>query len=386
MMKSGHEMVKYQRIVVISTNEFDATAGSELLWPQVAERLLQEGREIVVCVPAWERLPPQVHGLAAGLNERFVRSPGRLPIFARLVSKVQQAEVKVWFRRWRERFIMKWKPDLVLISQGGLEDGAPWIDCCRKLGIPYSIVVHLVGDSWWPQMRNEPGALAGLSEAAKVFFVSGPNRRLAERQLAMTFGNAARAWNPYKVSRDADLTWPTTGNGYRLACVGRLGVEHKGQDLLVEALAAERWRERPLTLTFFGDGHDKPYLERLIKLRGNTKLVFGGYKENIEDLWRDYHMLVMPSRYEGLPIALVEAMICSRPAIVTDVGGNGELIDDGATGFLASHANVEALDETLERAWHRREEWKLIGENARMKVLETIPADPVDDFIQQLVS
>ena len=40
------------------------------------------------------------------------------------------------------------------------------------------------------------------------------------------------------------------------------------------------------------------------------------------------HLLVLPSRAEGTPIALVEAMICARPAVVTDVGGNVEWLED----------------------------------------------------------
>ena len=52
---------------------------------------------------------------------------------------------------------------------------------------------------------------------------------------------------------------------------------------------------------------------------------FRGHVNDIRAIWEQNHLLVLPSRYEGLPLALVEAMWCGRPAVVTDVGGNAEL-------------------------------------------------------------
>ena len=52
-------------------------------------------------------------------------------------------------------------------------------------------------------------------------------------------------------------------------------------------------------------------------------------------IWAEHHALVLPSRFEGMPLVVVEAMLCGRPCIVTDVGGNAELIRDGINGFLA---------------------------------------------------
>ena len=51
-----------------------------------------------------------------------------------------------------------------------------------------------------------------------------------------------------------------------------------------------------------------------------------------------------------MPLSLVEAMLCRRPCIATDVGGNRELIRDGVNGFLAKAPTVESLDEAMNRA------------------------------------
>ena len=96
-------------------------------------------------------------------------------------------------------------------------------------------------------------------------------------------------------------------------------------------------------------------------------------------------MLLLPSRFEGLPLALVEAMWCARPAVVTDIGGNAELCMDNETGFVAAAPALGLLEETLERAWNRRNDWQNMGKLARARAERLIPKDPVGEFCKQLV-
>jgi glycosyltransferase involved in cell wall biosynthesis len=94
----------------------------------------------------------------------------------------------------------------------------------------------------------------------------------------------------------------------------------------------------------------------------------------------------LPSRYEGLPLALVEAMWCARAAVVTNVGGNAELCVDGETGFVSPAANVAAFSEAMERAWDRREEWAEMGQAARERVEKHVPRNPIAVFCDRLKS
>ena len=70
---------------------------------------------------------------------------------------------------------------------------------------------------------------------------------------------------------------------------------------------------------------------------------------------------------------MVEAMMCGRPAIVTDVGGNAEIVEDDVTGFLAASATEDGMDEALERAWQRRHEWHDMGRQAAICIREQVP-------------
>jgi glycosyltransferase involved in cell wall biosynthesis len=78
-------------------------------------------------------------------------------------------------------------------------------------------------------------------------------------------------------------------------------------------------------------------------------------------------------------------MMCGRTAIVTNVGGNGEVIEDGVTGFVAEASAEADVDEALERAWQRRSEWRAMGELAAKRIRELVPADPAARFADQLV-
>src|SRR5262249_55981873 len=143
--------------------------------------------------------------------------------------------------------------------------------------------------------------------------------------------NAEVVWNPFNIDYHAAPSWPKSGeNGeLRLACVARLHPPSKGQDILFEALATPQWASRPWRLYLYGEGPMRNLLERLAQRSGlSDRVVFAGYK-TVEEIWASNHVLVMPSRYEGLPLAIVEAMLCARPVIATDIAGNSEVVEDG---------------------------------------------------------
>jgi glycosyltransferase involved in cell wall biosynthesis len=106
-------------------------------------------------------------------------------------------------------------------------------------------------------------------------------------------------------------------------------------------------------------------------------------------IWARNHALAVPSRFEGLPLALVEAMMCGRPAVVTDVAGNSEVIEDGVTGFLADAPTVRSMESALERFWAQRNDLERMGQVAAARIRQLIPPDPVgvfSDKIKELIA
>ena len=278
-------------------------------------------------------------------------------------------------------------PQLVVIAQWGCYDGLFPIclpEICRFAGVPYVIVCQKASDIHWPPDGLRHIYQRSYREASAVFFVSDHNRRTVERQLGLALPEAEVVRNPFMVRDDEPLPWPEVPGGVlKLACVARLWPLDKAQDILLNVLARDHWRSRPVEVSFFGDGPVARGIEEMAQLLGLTNVRFPGFADPNE-IWRTHHALVLPTRAEGLPLAQVEAMLCGRPVIVADAGGTAEIMCDGEHGFLAIAAVEAAFDEALERAWQRREEWPAIGAAAAAHVRTLYPADPCGTFAEKL--
>lgn len=373
------------RLAILSTNAWDAFAGSEVLWAELAHHCIREGDEIFVAIPPWKAHPERILRLMESPRHPVTVFPTRLPMAWRIWAHLKGQPVEEWFKRYRREWLLRCKPDMVFISQGCLTDGIEWMEACADLKIAYGTIVHLVTDFLWPSAERIERAVKVYDDAAKIYFVSHDNLKVARRQLGAPLRHAELARNPLNMKRGEVYPWPASPKGdCRLACVGRLGCEHKGQDLLVEVLSDGKWRDRNLTVTLFGQGHHHKMLQRLIRDRALDHLELAGHTNSVGEIWRDHHALVMPSRYEGLPIALVEAFVAGRPAVVTDVGGNRELVEEGVTGYLCEFPSPEAFDRTLERAWSNFAGWQQMGEQAREKITGFLPEDPIADLYKSL--
>jgi glycosyltransferase involved in cell wall biosynthesis len=96
--------------------------------------------------------------------------------------------------------------------------------------------------------------------------------------------------------------------------------------------------------------------------------------------------LLLPSRAEGNALSLVEAMLCGRLPITTKVGRAAELIDDNDSGFLAPAATAELVDEVLERAWQRRDDWQEMGRRAARAIRQRHSLQPATDFAERIIA
>jgi glycosyltransferase involved in cell wall biosynthesis len=145
------------------------------------------------------------------------------------------------------------------------------------------------------------------------------------------------------------------------------------------------WRDRQWSLTFYGEGPQKEGLARLAHRLGlESRVTFAGFLSPVEKIWAENHVLAMPSRAEGLPLTIVEAMLCGRPVLATDVAGHAEIIEDGITGFLADAPTPSSLIETLEILWARRMELRLIGMRAAQSIRKQVPSDPAKVFAEKI--
>jgi glycosyltransferase involved in cell wall biosynthesis len=378
------------RIGFVSTNDWVPWGGSEELWYQTAKILKAIGIEVGASIARWDPIPPHIQelidsGVYVDFRDRSQKH--RKPLLVRVKNKIERIfQASNSLPTEEISFLNIFKPDLLVISQGNLPEGATWKQSCIDRSIPYVSIVHLVSEFHWFDDRTADLLLNVYQHALCNYFVSCNNHLLAERQLGHLLSNARVVRNPFKVSYQPDFPYPDTEPYFRLACVASLNMLHKGQDILFDILRQEKWKQRPLRLYLYGKGPNERVLRRLKELWSLDMIKVEGFTTDITSIWQQNHGLLMGSRMEGLPLVLVEAMLSQRLAIVPDIGGNAEVIQDNITGFIAKSASVYDIDEAMERAWNRRDEWKLIGEAASRAIRQTIPEDPAKMFAGELVS
>jgi glycosyltransferase involved in cell wall biosynthesis len=282
----------------------------------------------------------------------------------------------------RLEYITKFKPNLLVINQGFNFNGVDLMNFAIQSRINYVTISHAVNEGLWPNLSLRKNMLQGFSYAKMNYFVSQDNLELTQAQLGFKLHNCEVIRNPFNVPYDVDLEYPQQEN-YDIACVGRYDFYAKGQDVLLRVLSQEKWKKRNLLVNFYGEGNDIENLKDLIQLYEIKNVKIHPFTNTI-DIWKNNRGLLLSSRFEGLPLVLVEAMLCKRFAIITNVSGNKEFIQDNINGFIAAAPRPEYVDEAMERAWQVRENWKSIGEQAREELIKNIPENPAMLFANKL--
>ena len=145
----------------------------------------------------------------------------------------------------------------------------------------------------------------------------------------------------------------------------------KGHLYLFKAFQKLLYVNKDIYLTVIGDGPLRKELEELshsLKIYRNVK--FSGFQDNIEKYFEQADIFVLPSLWEGMPVALMEAMACGLPCIASNVGGVGELIDNNVNGILIEPKDIDALYSSMLRLISDSAERNNLGINARQKILD----------------
>ena len=169
---------------------------------------------------------------------------------------------------------------------------------------------------------------------------------------------------------------PGTKGQRRIVAAGRLSPE-KGFDLLIEAFAKVAGRHPDWSVRILGEGPGRTDLIEQIERHGLERRVdLPGW---VEDPWAEMlaaDLFVLPSRYEGFPNALLEAMACGLPAVSFRCqSGPAEIVRDGEDGLLVPAADVEALAAAMD---------SLMSDDGRRRRLAERAADVTRRFSKEL--
>lgn len=357
--------------------------GSEELWWRTARKLQVDGDEVCVNYKWWPETARQLVQLEDAGGQVWLRNRPSTFWQQQLVRLGQLG--KKYVRPGRQ-WLDQTRPDAVLVTLGFHPDRIEIATDCHEAGIPYAINVQCASNTFFIHSDCLEEYRQWYRNARRVYFVSEENRKKMEVNLAMKLDNSEIIANPFNMRPDDTPEWPETTKGFSLACVGRLHFQSKGQDAVVEVMRQQKWRDRDLRINFYGsDQGNRKQLEEMIRIYElEDQLTCHGFCHNIREIWEANHGLILPSRYEGAALVIVEAMLSNRIAVATDTGRNRELLTDGETGFIADSATANQLDDALERAWQVRHEWRERGLQAGRDLRKNYTLDPIGDFAETL--
>jgi len=361
--------------------------GCEELWSRAALALQQRGVRVSASVKYWP--PSQRHPRLAALSlsgatlHFWGRRNSAKALLARAANKVAKS-VRIPPLLPLINYGIP-VADLVVFSSGGNEFPVAPVRLCRRRSQRYALIIQAVSESTWPRDSDLPAFDYPYEEAVAAFFVSNANRESTALQLGYDSERFRVVSNPFNVDAAVPFTWPEERPIHEWAFVGRLEPGHKGVDLLLRAFARDRWKGRNVRLNLYGSGFSEQSVQRMARmLQLDHRAVFHGQVGDIEKIWQTNELLLLPSRHEGLPLAVIEAMLCGRPCLVTNVSGNPEHLEDGVTGFLVRGPTVDEVDATLEKAWENKERLREMGECAYGAIRRRIPDDPAGRFADLL--
>jgi glycosyltransferase involved in cell wall biosynthesis len=356
------------KILIISLMEGDPWGGSEELWYRVANHALDCGDEVHLSIKKWDTVPKKVQGLIKRGSIVHLRAHEKKNIATRVLNKIYKPVRKGNWTYLNNHF------NHVVISFGGAYDLLYHKELLKRLkeeNLNFSIIQQFNFDNHFLSDSNRHLAKSFFESADFNFFVSHRNLETTKRNVVSAIENAYVVSNPANISNlSSKIQYPNLEKP-KFACVARLDVNYKNQDLIIEAFSRPEWRDRNFALNLYGKGKGENYLRELISHFGlQDKVHIQGHVDNIQDVWRNNHIMVLPSSAEGSPLSIIEAMYSGRPIIATDVAGNTELFNEKC-GYVIPSIHVSCVNVILNKAWEDRGNWERKGLHAREHIRKT---------------
>ena len=254
--------------------------------------------------------------------------------------------------------------DRLIVHPHGLEmfQGLTWKD--RLIGAPFRAVLRRI-----------------VANAAVTISLGGKLTPLLQAMAARGKGRVVVLPNAVELP-EATTAYPGADGPMRILFVGRFAF-NKGIDVLLsvaERLVREGHGDR-FRFTLAGDGPERAQMERT-GLPKNVELAGKVNDAELSELYAQCHALVLPTRFEGMPTVVLEAMARARPVLVSDVGASAELVGPD-NGYLLPPGDHEALHAALLKfAALNNAERTTMGANgsARVRSRFTWPA-VTEDFV-----
>jgi glycosyltransferase involved in cell wall biosynthesis len=307
------------------------------------------------------------------------RMKGSWPVPGRVWSEELNNSFWAWFR-----FFRKIRPDIVVFVNGSVwtfpwyANIAAWLAEIRRVyfilhSMPYPTPERLIGRTITQLFglrfaTRFSCSMICASNAIRDTLVRDHGFR-ARKVRTIHNGVSIAAYQAFESARGGIRKRLEIGKEeFLLVCVARLDT-NKGIDILLSALARVVAEGTPCKCVIVGDGPLEYLLMHQVQATGlSNHVFFEGFQSDVRPYLQAGDAFVLTSRLEGFPLAVLEAMACGLPCILTNVGGVAEAVTDGVHGLIVKAESVDEVADAISYlASHPRERTRM-GKMASARV------------------
>lgn len=289
-------------------------------------------KPVFFCSPKNSRLIQRLEEIREATGNLDIReSPAQTRKFQGLRNRVATSSIGALRLLFGQE-----NPDLILIIQGEIEDGSLALCAAEKMHVPaisYIPVPHrmalmgaklgTVRDALNAYLFKKPGGWITISESMKALL----EERGASAPIEIVRNGIDLTRFAPGDSAAARRTLGLPENKTLIGSIGRIEFNQKQQDFLVKAFAEGWTPEDPVHLVITGDGPDRERLQTLIHDLGLLeRATLLSWQKDSVSVYNALDLLIIPSRFEGVPLVMLEALACGTPVIGSRRDGMQDLL------------------------------------------------------------
>ncbi len=363
-------MAKALRLALVSRRYPPEIGGAELVMSYLAEGLARAGADVTV--------------FTAGLNvendgqsDKATGTPS--PHIKRLAtSRLRFLGTFLYMRNLRRHLVAE-NFDLIYVSMLK-HDAYVSVDVGKRLGIPVVLRPEgagETGDLAWQAWGRFGTHIGNRCKTADAFVSISPSIHAELQTAGYDHSKIHDLPNGVPVP---EVAWKARDNWQkspRAFYVGRLAPE-KNLTSLIDQWPSVISSFPGASLTLVGEGPERPGLESIVARLGLADSVkIPGASTDPTGLLRHADLFVLPSREEGMSIALLEAMALGIPIVASAIPGNLRLIDNHVHGLLATLETNSGLADAILSQWAEHSRGAIMGQTARERVRSHFSIDTV---------
>ena len=281
-----------------------------------------------------------------------------------LLADLESADIPVHILHKRGRWDLRVIPRAIrVIKEHQPHIVHTWLPTANTLGraaalaaqVPVLIASERAADIWKGPLRRFADRILA-ARTLRIITNSDAVRRFLANRIGLSHAKISVIPNGLDLAEfDAaaalhpESATPDTAGELIIGTVGRLEPQ-KGMKYLIDAFAQLPHHRHPAQLWIIGSGPDERMLRNRAQLAGVLERVkFLGQRSDVPALLSHFDLFVLPSLWEGLPNAVLEAMAASRAVVATAVHGTVEAVEQEKTGFLVPAGDPDALAGAMEK-------------------------------------